>query len=69
MHCRAAPSSWDNMAASAAGIGADIAAFPKGGLPVRPGMTADELADMLATFAYVVPVDVDQQAGLATASR
>ena len=53
--CRAAPSAWANMAESAAEVGADIAAYPKGGLPLRPGLSADELADMLAIYAHVLP--------------
>ena len=59
--CRAAPSPWDNMAASAAEVGADIAAYPRGGLPLRPGLSANELADILAAFGHILPAVPDPE--------
>ena len=51
---------------SASELGADIAAFPKGGLPMRPGLNSDQLASALAAFAHVIPAAaVGEEAAMA----
>ncbi|KAK9805048.1 hypothetical protein WJX73_006980 [Symbiochloris irregularis] len=53
------PMRWSDLVQAAKYIGAEIAAFPKDGIPLRPGLSANDLADRLAAFACVLPAVPD----------
>lgn len=46
----------------ASALHAHVAAFPAGGVPIKPGMNADQLASILAAYAHVVSVLADANA-------